>query len=40
VEVNGMMGIDDHKAPPAPRILRKEERRDEASGYIRPLRRR
>ncbi|MEC9161974.1 MAG: PKD domain-containing protein, partial [Candidatus Thermoplasmatota archaeon] len=40
VEVDGMLGIDDHRAPPAPRILRKEERRDEASGYVRPLRRR
>jgi hypothetical protein len=40
VEVDGMLGIDDHRAPPAPRILRKEERRDDASGYIRPLRRR
>ena len=40
VEVDGMLGIDDHRAPPAPRILRKEERRDDTSGYIRPLRRR
>ena len=40
VNVDGMLGIDDHRAPPAPRILRKEERRDEASGYVRPLRRR
>ena len=40
VEANGMLGIDDHKAPPAPRILRKDERRDDTSGYVRPLRRR
>ncbi|GIS27274.1 MAG: hypothetical protein CM15mP128_0330 [Methanobacteriota archaeon] len=23
VEVDGMLGIDDHRAPPAPRILRR-----------------
>tara|TARA_B000000609_G_scaffold153120_1_gene141301 strand:- start:1018 stop:2691 length:1674 start_codon:yes stop_codon:yes gene_type:complete len=41
VEVQGgLLGMDQHTPPPAPAILSKEERRNEESGYIRPLRRR
>ncbi|MDP6869223.1 MAG: PKD domain-containing protein [Candidatus Poseidoniaceae archaeon] len=36
----GVLGLDQHKPPPAPKILSKEERRSESSGYVRPLRRR
>jgi PKD repeat protein len=36
----GMLGMDHHKPPPAPKILSKEERRNSDSGYVRPLRRR
>ena len=41
VEVQGgLLGMDQHTPPPAPAILSKEERRNDESGYIRPLRRR
>ncbi|MAH09261.1 MAG: hypothetical protein CL961_06280 [Euryarchaeota archaeon] len=41
VEVQGgLLGMDQHTPPPAPGILSKEERRNEDSGYVRPLRRR
>ena len=41
VEVQGgLLGMDQHTPPPAPAILSKEERRNEESGYVRPLRRR
>ena len=36
----GLLGMDHHKPPPAPKILSKEERRNSDSGYVRPLRRR
>ena len=36
----GLLGMDHHQPPPAPKILSKEERRNEESGYVRPLRRR
>ena len=36
----GVLGMDQHTPPPAPGILSKDERRSDASGYIRPLRRR
>ena len=36
----GLLGIDHHLPPPAPKILSKQERRSDDSGYIRPLRRR
>ena len=36
----GLLGMDQHTPPPAPAILSKDERRNEESGYIRPLRRR
>lgn len=36
----GLLGMDHHQPPPAPKILSKEERRSDDSGYIRPLRRR
>ncbi len=36
----GVLGMDQHNPPPAPKILSKDERRNESSGYIRPLRRR
>ena len=36
----GLLGMDHHTPPPAPRILSKQERRNDESGYIRPLRRR
>ena len=36
----GMLGMDHHKPPPAPKILSKDERRNSESGYVRPLRRR
>ena len=40
VEVkNGIMGMDQHVAPPIPKVLSKEERRSNESGYVRPLRR-
>ena len=41
VEVQGgLLGMDQHSPPPAPGILSKEERRNDQSGYVRPLRRR
>jgi hypothetical protein len=41
VEVQGgLLGMDQHTPPPAPSILSKDERRNDDSGYIRPLRRR
>ena len=36
----GLLGMDHHLPPPAPKILSKQERRSDDSGYIRPLRRR
>tara|TARA_Y100001980_G_C14551488_1_gene334868 strand:- start:910 stop:3504 length:2595 start_codon:yes stop_codon:yes gene_type:complete len=36
----GLLGMDHHLPPPAPKILSKEERRNDDSGYVRPLRRR
>ena len=36
----GVLGMDHHSPPPAPKILSKQERRNDESGYIRPLRRR
>ena len=36
----GLLGMDHHQPPPAPKILSKDERRNEESGYVRPLRRR
>ena len=36
----GLLGMDHHQPPPAPKILSKEERRSDDSGYVRPLRRR
>ena len=36
----GLLGMDHHSPPPAPKILSKQERRNDESGYIRPLRRR
>ena len=36
----GLLGMDHHQPPPAPKILSKEERRNDDSGYVRPLRRR
>ena len=36
----GLLGMDHHLPPPAPKILSKDERRSDDSGYIRPLRRR
>ena len=36
----GLLGMDHHTPPPAPKILSKQERRNDESGYIRPLRRR
>jgi PKD repeat protein len=36
----GLLDMDHHQPPPAPKILSKEERRSEESGYVRPLRRR
>ena len=36
----GLLGMDHHQPPPAPKILSKDERRNDDSGYIRPLRRR
>ena len=36
----GVLGLDQHKPPPAPKILSKDERRSDSSGYVRPLRRR
>ena len=36
----GLLGMDHHMPPPAPKILSKEERRSDDSGYVRPLRRR
>ena len=36
----GLLGMDHHAPPPAPKILSKQERRNDESGYIRPLRRR
>tara|TARA_B100000035_G_scaffold314794_1_gene332338 strand:- start:1524 stop:2486 length:963 start_codon:yes stop_codon:yes gene_type:complete len=36
----GVLGMDQHNPPPAPSILSKDERRNESSGYVRPLRRR
>lgn len=39
VEIEGgSLGMDQHVAPPAPKILSKEERRSKESGYIRPVR--
>ena len=38
VEVKGgVMGMDNHKPPPKPNVLHKEERRNSSSGYIRPV---
>ena len=36
----GLLGMDHHSPPPAPKILSKQERRNDESGYIRPVRRR
>ena len=36
----GVLGMDQHNPPPAPKILSKDQRRNESSGYVRPLRRR
>jgi len=36
----GLLGMDHHTPPPAPKILSKQERRNDESGYVRPLRRR
>ena len=36
----GLLGMDHHNPPPAPKILSKQERKNDESGYIRPLRRR
>ena len=36
----GLLGMDHHNPPPAPKILSKQERRSGESGYVRPLRRR
>ena len=36
----GLLGMDHHTPPPAPKILSKQERKSDESGYIRPLRRR
>ena len=36
----GILGMDHHTPPPAPGILSKDERRNDSSGYVRPLRRR
>ena len=36
----GLLGMDHHMPPPAPKILSKDERRSDESGYVRPLRRR
>ena len=36
----GLLGMDHHAPPPAPKILSKSERRSDDSGYVRPLRRR
>ena len=36
----GLLGMDHHLPPPAPKILSKDERRNDESGYVRPLRRR
>ena len=36
----GVLGMDQHNPPPAPKILSKDERRNDSSGYVRPLRRR
>ena len=36
----GLLGMDHHMPPPAPKILSKDERRSDDSGYVRPLRRR
>jgi hypothetical protein len=39
VEIEGgSLGMDQHVAPPTPKILSKEERRAKESGYIRPVR--
>ena len=35
----GVLGMDQHNPPPAPKILSKDERRNDSSGYVRPLRR-
>ena len=34
----GLQGMDQHVAPPQPKYLTLEDRRDEDSGYIRPVR--
>ncbi len=34
----GMQGMDQHKAPPQPKYLTIEDRREEESGYVRPVR--
>ncbi|MBL6743316.1 MAG: PKD domain-containing protein [Candidatus Poseidonia sp.] len=36
----GLLGMDHHLPPPAPKILSKDERRSDESGYVRPLRHR
>jgi hypothetical protein len=36
----GVLGMDQHNPPPVPKILSKDERRNDSSGYVRPLRRR
>ena len=33
----GVMGMDNHKPPPKPNLLDKEERRNSSSGYVRPV---
>ena len=33
----GILGMDHHSPPPAPGILSKDERRNDSSGYVRPL---
>jgi hypothetical protein len=39
VEVDGgFLGMDHHEPPPTPKILSKDERRSNDSGYIRPVR--
>lgn len=34
----GFIGMDQHEAPPSPKILSKDERRSKKSGYVRPVR--
>ena len=39
-DYGGVKGMDHHVPPPAPKLVSKDERRSDDSGYVRPLRRR